>query len=131
MFADGVAEGDRIRYYVSKALTERGFATYAHELTHILVSELMLNGYGSRDGMLAEVYTRGMFEPYELNDPPAFNLNLIYNRQAVSDRYHNGTPERFEDETDLQNYMSGILDVVYTLDYAEETLCLQKVQKRK
>lgn len=131
MFADGVAEGDRIRYYVSKALTERGFATYAHELTHILVSELMLNGYGSRDGMLAEVYTRGMFEPYELNDPPAFNLNLIYNRQAVSDRYHNGTPERFEDETDLQNYMSGILDVVYTLDYAEADVMFTKSAEEK
>ncbi|RAZ36992.1 hypothetical protein DK853_48735, partial [Klebsiella oxytoca] len=52
MFADGVAEGTGIRYYASKALTERGLATYAHELTHLLVSELMLNGYGSRDGMM-------------------------------------------------------------------------------
>ena len=76
MFADGVAEGTGIRYYASKALTERGLATYAHELTHLLVSELLLNGYGSRDGMMSEVYTRGMFEPYELNDPPVFNLNL-------------------------------------------------------
>ncbi len=131
MFADGVAEGERIRYYVSKALTERGFATYAHESTHILVSDLMLNGYGSRDGMLAEVYTRGMFEPYEINDPPAFNLNLIYNRQAVSDRYHNGTPERFEDETGLQTYMSGILDVVYTLDYAEADVMFTKSTEEK
>ncbi len=131
MFADGVAEGTRIRYYVSKALTERGFATYAHELTHMLVSELMLNGYGARDGMLAEVYTRGMFEPYELNDPPAFNLNLIYDRLAVSDRYHNGAPERFEDDTDLQSYMSGILDVIYTLDYAEADVVLSKSAEEK
>ncbi|MCI8490456.1 MAG: hypothetical protein HFJ04_09520 [Lachnospiraceae bacterium] len=131
MFADGVAEGTRIRYYVSKALTERGYATYAHELTHMLVSEIMLNGYGSRDGMLAEVYTRGMFEPYELNDPPAFNLNLIYDRQAVSDRYHNGLPERFQDESDLQSYMSGILDVIYTLDYAEADVMLTKSAEEK
>lgn len=131
MFADGVAEGDRIRYYASKALTERGLATYAHELTHMLVSEVMLNGYGSRDGMLAEVYTRGMFEPYELNDPPAFNLNLIYDRLAVSDRYHNGRPERFQDETDLQSYMRGILDVVYTLDYAEADVMLTKNSEEK
>ncbi len=131
MFADGVAEGTGIRYYASKALTERGFATYAHELTHLLVSEVMLNGYGSRDGMLAEVYTRGMFEPYQLNDPPAFNLNLIYDRLAVSDRYHNGQPERFQDETDLQNYMSGILDVVYTLDYAEADIMLTKSAEEK
>ncbi|MCI8326228.1 MAG: hypothetical protein HFI37_00460, partial [Lachnospiraceae bacterium] len=131
MFADGVAEGTRIRYYASKALTERGFATYAHELTHILVSEVMLNGYGSRDGMLAEVYTRGMFEPYELNDPPAFNLNLIYDRLAVSDRYHNGLPERFQNEKDLQNYMSGILDIIYTLDYAEADVMFTKSAEEK
>lgn len=131
MFADGVAEGSRIRYYVSKALTERGLATYAHELTHILVSEAMLNGYGSRDGMLAEVYTRGMFEPYELNDPPAFNLNLIYDRLAVSDRYHNGQPERFQSEADLKDYMSGILDVIYTLDYAEADVILAKTLEEK
>ena len=131
MFADGVAEGTGIRYYASKALTERGLATYAHELTHLLVSELLLNGYGSRDGMMAEVYTRGMFEPYELNDPPVFNLNLIYDRLAVSDRYHNGLPERFEDETDLQDYMRGILDVIYTLDYAEADIMVSKSAEEK
>lgn len=130
-FVDGEAQGKRIRYYVSKALTERGLATYAHELTHILVSGVMLNGYGARDGMLAEVYTRGMFEPYELNDPPVFNLNLIYDRAAVSDRYHNGVPERFQDEADLQSYMSGILDVVYTLDYAEADIILSKSAEEK
>ena len=131
MFADGVAEGNGIRYYVSKALTERGYATYAHELTHMLVAEVMLNGHGARDGMMAEVYTRGMFEPYELNDPPAFNLNLIYDRQAVNDRYHNGNPERFMNEKDLQNYMSGILDVIYTLDYAEADVILTKSAEEK
>ena len=131
MFADGVAEGTGIRYYASKALTERGLATYAHELTHLFVSEVMLNGYGSRDGMLAEVYTRGMFEPYELNDPPVFNLNLIYDRQSVSNRYHNGQPERFQNEKDLKAYMSGILDVVYTLDYAEADIILKKSAEEK
>lgn len=131
MFADGVAEGTGIRYYVSKALTERGLATYAHELTHLLVSGVLLNGYGARDGMLAEVYTRGMFEPYELNDPPVFNLNLIYDRLSVSDRYHNALPERFQDETDLQSYMSGILDVIYTLDYTEADIMLTKSTEEK
>ena len=73
----------------------------------------------------------GMFEPYELNDPPAFNLNLIYDRLAVSDRYHNGLPERFQNEKDLQNYMSGILDVIYTLDYAEADVMFTKSAEEK
>ncbi len=80
---------------------------------------------------MAEVYTRGMFEPYEPNDPPVFNLNLIYDRLAVSDRYHNGLPERFEDETDLQDYMSSILDVIYTLDYAEADIMVSKSAEEK
>lgn len=131
MFADGAAEGDGIRYYLSKALTERGLSTYAHELTHLLVSKMMMGGYGPRDGMLAEVYTRGMFEPYEGNDPPAFNLNLIYDRLSSNERFHNGEPERFQEETDLKNYMSGILDVVYTLDYAEAEVILEKSPEEK
>lgn len=129
---DGEAAGNGIRYYTSRALTERGLSTYAHELTHLLVSSnAMLNGHDARDGMLAEVYPRGMFEPYEINDPPAFNLNLIYDRENVNDRYHNGMPERFQDESDLKEYMSGILDVVYTLDYAEADIILAKTPEEK
>ena len=131
MFADGMADGSGVRYYVSKALTERGLATYAHEMTHLLVSQVMLNGYGSRDGMQAEVYTRGMFEPYESNDPLAFNLNLIYDRLTYNERVHNAVPERFQDETDMQDYMRGLLDVVYTLDYAEADVVLSKTPEEK
>lgn len=131
MFSDGMASGTGVRYYLSKALSERGLATYAHELTHLLVSPVMLNQYGIRDGMQAEVYTRGMFEPYELNDPPVFNLNLIYDRQAYNERFHNAVPERFQSEKDLQSYMSGILDVVYTLDYAEADIMFSKTPEEK
>ncbi|MCI8365027.1 MAG: hypothetical protein HFG34_08770 [Eubacterium sp.] len=131
MFSDGMAAGTGVRYYLSKALSERGLATYAHELTHLLVSPVMLNQYGIRDGMQAEVYTRGMFEPYEVNDPPAFNLNLIYGRQDYNERFHNAVPERFQNEKDLQSYMSGLLDVVYTLDYAEADIMFSKTPEEK
>lgn len=131
MFSDGMADGYGIRYYLSKALSERGLSTYAHELTHLLVSSVMLNGYGARDGMEGEVYPRGMFEPYESNDPPVFNLNLIYNRPANNERFHNAVPGRFQNETDLQEYMSGILDVIYTLDYAEAEVMLPKTPEEK
>ncbi len=131
MFSDGMAAGTGVRYYLSKALTERGLATYAHELTHLLVSPVMLNQHGIRDGMQAEVYTRGMFEPYELNDPPVFNLNLIYDRQAYNERFHNAVPERFQSEKDLQSYMNGLLDVVYTLDYAEADIISKTPEEKK
>lgn len=131
MFSDGMADGNGIRYYLSKALTDRGLSTYAHELTHLFVSQVMLNGYGARDGMQAEVYTRGMFEPYEVKDPPAFNLNLIYDRLEDSERLENAVPGRFQSETDLKDYMSGILDVIYTLDYAEADVICSKTPEEK
>ncbi len=130
-FSDGMAEGANVRYFLSKALTERGLATYSHELTHLYVSSLMLNGYEARDGMQAEVYTRGMFEPYEPNDPPVFNLNLIYDRASKQERFHNAVPGRFQDEPDLQEYMQGILDVIYTLDYAEADVVLERSPEEK
>ncbi len=131
MFLDGMADGYGVRYYLSKALSERGLSTFAHELTHIFVSSVMLNGYGARDGMEGEVYPRGMFEPYESNDPPVFNLNLIYDRLANNERLHNAVPGRFQDDTDLQEYMSGILDVIYTLDYAEAQVMFTKTPEEK
>lgn len=131
MFVDGEATGYGLRFYVSKALTERGLSTYNHEMTHLLISSVLLNQYGIRDGIGSEVYTRGMFETYELYDPPSFNLNLIYDRSGNNSRFHNATPERFQTDKDLQDYMQGILDVIYTLDYAEANAILGKTDAQK
>ena len=124
MFVDGEATGSGLRMYLSKALTERGLVTYNHEMTHLLVSSVMLNQHGIRDGMGGEVYARGMFETYESDDPLTITMNLILNRSGSENRIHNATPARFQSDKDLQTYMSGIFDVIYTLDYAEANAVL-------
>ena len=129
--SDGQAEGAHVRLFLSKALEERGLSTYTHELTHHLIGTVLLDNNGIRDGLEAEFYPRGLFETYELNEP-IFNLNLIYDHRGI-ERFHNGSPERFETEKDLQEYMKGIFDVIYTLDYAEANVVLKKdnVDKQK
>lgn len=122
--SDGQAEGAHVRLFLAKALEERGLSTYTHELTHHLIGTVLLDNNGTRDGLEVEFYPRGLFETYELNEP-ILNLNLIYDHEGI-ERFHNGSPERFETEEDLQEYMKGIFDVIYTLDYAEANVVLKK-----
>lgn len=127
--ADGQAEGSQIRLFLAKALDERGLCTYTHELTHLLVGTVWLNNNKQRDGLEAEFYPRGLFETYEL-DEPVLNLNLIYDHNG-KERFHNSSPERFKIDKDLQEYTSGLFDVLYTLDYAEANVILKKDKSDK
>ncbi|WP_338658345.1 ZmpA/ZmpB/ZmpC family metallo-endopeptidase [Paraclostridium sordellii] len=122
--ADGQAEGSQVRLFLAKALDERGLCTYTHELTHLLVGTVWLNNNKQREGLEAEFYPRGLFETYEL-DEPVLNLNLIYDHNG-KERFHNSSPERFKTDKDLQEYTSGLFDVLYTLDYAEANVILKK-----
>lgn len=127
--ADGQAEGSQVRLFLAKALDERGLCTYTHELTHLLVGTVWLNNNKQRDGLEAEFYPRGLFETYELNEP-VLNLNLIYDHNG-KERFHNSSPERFKTDKDLQEYTSGLFDVLYTLDYAEANVILKKDKNDK
>ena len=127
--ADGQAEGGQIRLFLAKALDERGLSTYTHELTHLLIGTFFLNNNGVRDGLETEFYPRGLFETYGINGP-TLNLNLIYDHKG-QERYHNASPERFKTEKDFQEYMSGVFDVIYTLDYAEANAILKKDKNDK
>ena len=127
--ADGQAEGGQVRLFLAKALEERGLSTYTHELTHLLIGTFFLNNNGVRDGLETEFYPRGLFETYGVNGP-TLNLNLIYDHKE-QERYHNASPERFKTEKDLQEYMRGVFDVIYTLDYAEANVILKKDKNDK
>ena len=122
--ADGQADGNGVRFFLAKALDKRGLSTYTHELTHLLDKSVWLNNHGRRDGLGGEVYSRGLFETYEL-DEAILNLNLIYDNSG-KERFQNESPERFQNEQDIQEYMSGLFDVLYTLDYAEANAVLSK-----
>ncbi|ENZ5663390.1 ZmpA/ZmpB/ZmpC family metallo-endopeptidase [Enterococcus hirae] len=125
--SNGVAEGNTIRLYLSKALEDNGLETYAHELTHIYISNIFLEGNSVRDGFSGEFYPRGLLEPFASKEPPILNLNTIYNRTSNFEAYTtNSIPARFQQEKDIKEYMNHYFDVLYTLDYIEAEVILNK-----
>ncbi|HFI0791965.1 TPA: ZmpA/ZmpB/ZmpC family metallo-endopeptidase [Streptococcus suis] len=128
--ADGQANGQTsINLFLKKSLSEAGQSVYTHELTHMFDKNVWLNGYDRRAGQLQEVFARGMFEsmdvaktPYQ---DPSFIINTAY--RMGDNRTQNASPDRFQTSDDLKTYMQGILDVLYTLDYAEAQSILGQI----
>ncbi|NEW66460.1 G5 domain-containing protein [Carnobacteriaceae bacterium zg-84] len=128
--ADGQATGDIVNHFLAKTLTDRGQSVYTHEITHMLDQKVWFNGYARREGQGVEVYARGLFE--SLNNTKGasgyesiFNLNTTYELRGEG-RTQNESPNRFQKESDLKEYMQGIMDVLYTLDYAESESILKQ-----
>ena len=113
------ANGLGVRYFIDRVLDDRGSATYSHEMTHLLDRTVLFNNYGRRDGTGAEFYARGIFEnSYNPEKDTYFNLNFVYD-ESDKNGFYNRTPDRFKTAEDLQSYMKGSFDVLYTLDYLE------------
>ena len=113
------ANGLGVRYFIDRVLDDRGSATYSHEMTHLLDRTVLFNNYGRRDGTGAEFYARGIFEnSYNPEKDTYFNLNFVYD-ESDKNGFYNKTPDRFKTAEDLQSYMKGSFDVLYTLDYLE------------
>ena len=127
--ANGQAEGTGIRMFISKAMNEEGLSTYSHELTHLIARDVFLDNKNSREGLEAEFYPRGLFETYAGKES-ILNLNFIYDHNKAN-RTHNASPQRFQTENDMQEYTQRLLDVIYTLDYAEANVVLKKEKADK
>lgn len=113
------ANGLGVRYFTDRVLDDRGSATYSHEMTHLLDRTVLFNNHGRRDGTGAEFYARGIFEnSYNPEKDTYFNLNFVYD-ESDKNGFYNRTPDRFKTAEDLQSYMKGSFDVLYTLDYLE------------
>ena len=113
------ANGLGVRYFIDRVLDDRGSATYSHEITHLLDRTVLFNNHGRRDGTGAEFYARGIFEnSYNPEKDTYFNLNFVYD-ESDKNGFYNKTPDRFKTVEDLQSYMKGSFDVLYTLDYLE------------
>ncbi len=113
------ANGLGVRYFIDRVLDDRGSATYSHEMTHLLDRTVLFNNHGRRDGTGAEFYARGIFEnSYNPEKDTYFNLNFVYD-ESDKNGFYNKTPDRFKTAEDLQSYMKGSFDVLYTLDYLE------------
>ncbi len=140
MFAGAEADtnGNLIQFFVDHVLTDTGVNTYTHELTHIYDQSVWLNGLQRRTNIGNETFARGLFESENNTQQrdggnsayaPFFNLNTAY--ELDDNRIQNQSPQRFQTEYDLQQYMQGVMDIVYTLDIleAEEILKMSDADK--
>ncbi|HFI0259916.1 TPA: ZmpA/ZmpB/ZmpC family metallo-endopeptidase [Streptococcus suis] len=129
---------DGIYFFRHDAITDDGARVYTHEMTHIGDDNTLLLGYGKRTGLDFEVYARGLFESITWDNQDRFGINNIYDFSKYDERNYgrrltNKTPERFKSTQDLQDYMKGYLDVIYTLDIleAEAVLGLSNSQAKQ
>ncbi|WP_029185372.1 ZmpA/ZmpB/ZmpC family metallo-endopeptidase [Streptococcus suis] len=115
---------DNIYYFNHKAISVDGARVYTHELTHVADDDTILLGHGKRTSLDYEVYARGLFESITWDNQDRFGINNVYDfskydQHNYGRRLTNKTPERFQSTQDLQDYMKGYLDVIYTLDILE------------
>ncbi|WP_161498483.1 ZmpA/ZmpB/ZmpC family metallo-endopeptidase [Streptococcus suis] len=129
---------DGIYFFNHDAITDDGARVYTHEMTHIGDDNTLLLGHGKRTGLDFEVYARGLFESITWDNQDRFGINNVYDFSKYDERNYgrrltNKTPERFKSTQDLQDYMKGYLDVIYTLDIleAEAVLGLSNPQAKQ
>ncbi|MGQ7388169.1 ZmpA/ZmpB/ZmpC family metallo-endopeptidase [Streptococcus suis] len=115
---------DNIYYFEHEATSDDGARVYTHEMTHVADDDTILLGHGKRTSLDYEVYARGLFESITWDNQDRFGINNVYDfskydQHNYGRRLTNKTPERFQSTQDLQDYMRGYLDVIYTLDILE------------
>ncbi|HFU4116635.1 TPA: ZmpA/ZmpB/ZmpC family metallo-endopeptidase [Streptococcus suis] len=129
---------DNIYYFEHEATSDDGARVYTHEMTHVADDDTILLGHGKRTSLDYEVYARGLFESITWDNQDRFGINNVYDfskydQHNYGRRLTNKTPERFKSTQDLQDYMKGYLDVIYTLDIleAEAVLSLSNPQAKQ
>ncbi|MBR7926789.1 YSIRK-type signal peptide-containing protein [Aerococcaceae bacterium zg-ZUI334] len=116
------ATGDLVHYVIDKALSAYGQSVFTHEMTHNMDGTVYLGGYGRREFFGAEIYAQGLLQATTsaTNQIFALNTNTDYSiaedGKYANNRVHNLSPDRFQTQEDLKEYLQGRMDVIYTLE---------------
>ena len=96
-------------------------------MVHNLDSSTYFEGYGRREGERAELFAQGLLQaPLNLTSP-TITINSIFTGTDSEDRLHPSSPlERFNNQNDLKEYIHGMFDVVYTMEYLEAQSVLKQ-----
>ncbi|HEL1585944.1 TPA: G5 domain-containing protein [Streptococcus suis] len=107
---------------------ERAASTYTHELTHVLEDDVYLLGHSRRNGMSPEVFAEGLFQSNPWSDQDRLTINSLFDHSDKESfkRLTNLSPQRFQSTEDLQTYLRGYFDVLYSLDYLEAEAVLKQ-----
>ena len=103
-----------------------GVSVWTHEMTHNLDRNVFLNGKGRREATGPEEFALGMFQNIPGKDQGKnylFGLNFAFDlTDSVNKNFArttNAKPDRFQNAADLQEFMKGMMDTLYSLDYLE------------
>ena len=109
-------------YFVSDRLLDQyGTSVYSHEMVHNSDGRVYFEGNERREGLGAELYALGLLQSADSVDKEAIVLNTIFKGDKDSrTRLHTYDPTaRFTSEEEIQHYLHGMYDVLYTLDAME------------
>ena len=125
------AIGDIVRYYEAKIIDKWGGASiFSHEMTHHFDGGIYLDGFGRRSGVGVELFAEGLLQVPWTKTPGIYTLNTVLTFES-DERTTNKGPTRFQTREDLQEYMQGLFDVTYLLDYAEAQAMVNKSVSEK
>ncbi|MDY4364970.1 SIALI-17 repeat-containing surface protein [Streptococcus sp. 21WXBC0044M1] len=127
------ATGSVTHFDAAKLLEDYGNSVYTHEMTHNSDGAIYFEGYGRREGLGAELYARGLLQSSPSADESTITLNTLFKVDKDSKtRLHTyNFKERVQNEADLQHYVHGMFDMIYTLDYLEGTSMLKQSDAAK
>ncbi|MEB8418513.1 G5 domain-containing protein [Enterococcus casseliflavus] len=120
------ANGYLVHFVVDAVVSDYGTSTLTHEMTHNFDGGIYFNGYGRRDGEYAENFAMGLLQSPYTKDSSVYGLNMVYEWPEASLRSQNYNPSIFQNAQDLYDYMHGVFDVTYLLDYVEADVTLSQ-----
>ena len=127
------ATGSVTHFDAAKLLEDYGNSVYTHEMTHNSDGGIYFEGNGRREGLGAELYARGLLQSTPSADEATITLNTLFKVDKDSKtRLHTyNFKERVQNAEDLQHYVHGMFDMIYTLDYLEGTSMLKQSDDAK
>ncbi|WP_061601081.1 SIALI-17 repeat-containing surface protein [Streptococcus gordonii] len=127
------ATGSVTHFDAARLLEDYGNSVYTHEMTHNSDGGIYFEGYGRREGLGAELYARGLLQSTPSADEATITLNTLFKVDKDSKtRLHTyNFKERVQNAEDLQHYVHGMFDMIYTLDYLEGTSMLKQSDDAK
>lgn len=126
------ATGDGVYYMSYRMLDKDGAITYTHEMTHDSDQDIYLGGYGRRSGLGPEFFAKGLLQAPDQPSDATITINSIL-RHSKSDSAEGSRlqvldpTERFQNATDLQNYIHNMFDLIYMLEYLEGQSIVNKL----
>ena len=126
------ATGDGVYYMSYRMLDKDGAITYTHEMTHDSDQDIYLGGYGRRSGLGPEFFAKGLLQAPDQPSDATITINSIL-KHSKSDSTEDSRlqvldpTERFQNATDLQNYVHNMFDLIYMLEYLEGQSIVNKL----